>query len=475
MKLTIENIIAATGGRLVSPAAAAIAGSVSTDSRAVKAGEFFLALRGAVHDGHGFVVDAVRRGAAAIIVEEGFAASFCRRPGAAAGDASAPGVIAVPDTLRALGDMALFARTARRVPVVAIGGTNGKTTTKEMTASILGMSKTVLKTQGNMNNLVGLPLTLLTLNGVHDAAVVELGINSPGEMKRLCAICRPDVSVVTNIGRGHLEGLGTAEQVAMEKLEIYGSLEAGGVRVVNLDDPLVERLMQETGCGRAAELITFSRERKADVLIKDSAHDGSGAVLVTYDVRGGEIRVRLDSPLLANAYNAAAAIAAALSFGAPLADVRAGLEAFSSLPGRMRVVRIGDWTVLDDTYNANPESLAEALRTLGAGARGRRVCVVGEMRELGGDAERAHMEAGGLAAGLGVDVIAAVGRFGGAFREGALSAGAEKDSVHSFGDNLSALAWLKGALRPGDTVLVKGSRGAAMEEVVRGLQEIYRG
>ncbi len=485
MKLTIKDILEATGGVEITgqnEVAGGLEGlevareftGLSIDSRIIKPGEVFLALKGDRFDGHEFITQATERGASGIIVDHGFAGEFVKEK-AAFDRAGIKGlrIIGVSDTLTALGDVASHVRQRREVPLVAVGGTNGKTTTKEMTAAILGGGMTVLKSTGNMNNLVGLPLTLLGLNGVHDCVVVELGINVPGEMKRLYEICRPDVSVITNIGRGHLEGLGTTERVAEEKLHIYGSSESGGVRVVNLDDKLVGQVMEEAGLAGRVEVVTFSRVKQADVMIKGVAHDGSGGVVADFDVRGECFRVRLASPLLANVYNAAAAIAATLSFDdVTIEHIEAGLEGFSLPPGRMQLRRYGSLIVLDDSYNSNPESLVAALQALSTTGSGRKVCVVGDMLELGGVSQEAHIEAGFFAGKLGLAVIVSVGRWSEAFAEGALSSGMDKKNIFSFSSNDEAIEALKNILKKDDTVLVKGSRGAGMESVVGGLKEV---
>ena len=432
---------------------------VSTDSRKIQKGEVFFALKGPNFDGHSFVEAVFGKGARAAVVEQAYAD---KSPG--------PGgpLILVDDTLKALGDLASYARRLyRETPVVAVSGSAGKTTTKDMTAAILSVSRPVMKTEGNLNNLIGLPLTLLGLTAAHGAAVVELGISLPGEMKRLSEMASPDVAVLTNIGRGHLKTLGSIERVAREKGELFRSVGPEGFKVVNLDDPWTVKMAEEAGKGRP---VTFSLKDRADVRAMDySVEEGFGGIRVTYEVRGERLKVRLNTPALCNVSNAAAAICAAVSLGATLKEAGEGLASGIAAHGRMEVVRINGLTVLDDTYNANPESVAAALLTLKR-ATGRKIAVLGDMRELGEASVNAHREAGKMAAEYGIDMVVAIGAFSKEITEGASSGGLSPGRVMGFGGKMDAVKALKGLLREGDSILVKGSRAVALEEVVETLK-----
>lgn len=453
MRMTIADIAAATGGELRGRAEG-LASGVSTDSRRVAAGEVFFALRGPNFDGHAFVNDVASKGASAVVVDN----TQCL-----AGLGQSTPAIVVQDTLKALGLLAARVRAMHRIPFVAITGSAGKTTTKEMAAAILSLSRTVLKTEGNKNNLIGLPLTIFNLTAAHEAAVVELGISEDWEMDRLVSICRPDVSLITNIGRGHLETLGSLEGVARAKGPIYSLLPPHGVKVVNLDDPWVVK-----AAGSGGERVTYSVKGPADVFVEGSeTEDGLVGTRAAYNVRGRKITVRFSSPGSMNVVNGAAAIAAVLPLGVPLEHLAEGLGSWTPVKGRMGVIRTGGVTVLDDTYNANPESMGSALRTLKE-ARGRKVAVLGDMLELGDATEAEHKGVGELAASVGVDVLVAIGRSSETTAEGARRAGLK--SVFCFGSKKNAMELLKRILREGDTVLVKGSRGVALEEVVEGLK-----
>jgi UDP-N-acetylmuramoyl-tripeptide--D-alanyl-D-alanine ligase len=469
MRLTAIEIARATCGTLKGRAQDALATGVSVDTRTILRGDVFFALKGPNFNGHDFVNDAVRKGASCIVAaaKEGPTDSAC--------------VIEVEDTLSALGDLASFVRGLYDIPVVAVSGSAGKTTTKEMIASILSRSRNSHKTVGNRNNLVGLPLTIFGLESDHGAAVVELGISEHWEMERLVEISRPDVAVLTNIGRGHLATLGTLEGVAEAKGPLFTITGPGCVRVVNLDDPWAVRLAASSMPAVATshlgaeweaggKEVTFSMEEDADVrVVEYRILDDLAGISVVFDVMGADVCVRLSSPSVCNISNAAAAVAATLPLGATNEDIIEGLASFTNMPGRMEVKRVGDITVLDDTYNANPDSVDEALKTLKT-ACGRKVAVLGDMLELGDGANASHFEAGRLAAVLGVDLLIAVGENAAEIIEGGLSEGLTPSFVHGFRDNTSAIEAISGLLRNGDSVLVKGSRGAGLEEIVEGIR-----
>ena len=455
---TLEEVLAATGGTLARLGHVTRFPGVTTDSRALAAGELFVAIRGDTHDGHGFAGDAARRGAGAVVVE---------RP---LGDSAGCGVILVRDTLAALGNLAAFHRRRRRPRVVAITGSNGKTTTKEMLAAILeralGAGR-VLRTTGTQNNLVGLPLTLLRLADDDAVAVVELGMNGPGEIWRLAEIAEPDVGVITCVAPAHLERLGSLHGVAEAKAELYRRLRPSATAVVNADDPLVAAAA-DAFPGRKVPFGTLAGLPVAAAGIVDRGLEGIDFRLV---LERREAPVRLAVPGRHNVTNALAAAAAAHVLGVELELVRAGLEAFQPPGMRMEVTQLPTGvTVLNDAYNANPASMAAALRTLATSRGRRRLAVLGEMRELGTEAARAHRELGTTAAAANLDALFLLGEHAEEVRAGADAAGMPADRIivtHSH-DDLAAR--LGAQCRPGDLVLLKGSRGAAMEEVLRRLE-----
>ena len=456
---TLEEVLAATGGTLSALGHATRFPGVTTDSRALGSGELFVAIRGDTHDGHAFVADAAGRGAGAVVVEQ--------PPEQAA---LACGVILVRDTLAALGHLAAFHRRRRRPRVVAITGSNGKTTTKEMLAAILeralGTGR-VLRTTGTQNNLVGLPLTLLRLADADVVAVLELGMNGPGEIWRLAEIAEPDVGVITCVAPAHLERLGSLHGVAEAKAELYRRLRPSATAVVNADDPLVAAAA-DAFPGRKVPFGTLGGVPVAAAGIVDRGLEGIEFRLV---LERQEVPVRLAVPGRHNVTNALAAAAAAHALGVELDVMRAGLEAFQPPGMRMEVTQLPTGvTVLNDAYNANPASMAAALRTLAASRSRRRLAVLGEMRELGAEAARAHRELGTAAAAANLDTLFLLGEHAEEVRAGAEAAGMAPDRIVVAQSHEALAARLQSHCRSGDLVLLKGSRGAAMEEVLRRLE-----
>jgi UDP-N-acetylmuramoyl-tripeptide--D-alanyl-D-alanine ligase len=454
----LEEVLAATAGELVRLGAHTRFPGVTTDSRNLRPGELFVAIRGETHDGHDFLPDAAARGAGALVVERAHAS----RP-------LGCGVIAVRDPLAALGDLAAFHRRRCRPRIVAVTGSNGKTTTKEMLAAILGRAlgpDRVLRTMGTQNNLVGLPLTLLRLAGTEEAAILELGMNGPGEIWRLAQIAEPDVGVITCVAPAHLEGLGSLHGVAEAKAELYRRLRPSATAVVNADDPLV------SASARAfpGRKVPFGTAAGVTVGAHDLVDHGLEGTEFRLVVERQEADVRLAVPGRHNVTNALAAAAAAHALGIGLAALAGGLEAFQPPGMRMEVTQLPTGvTVLNDAYNANPASMAAALQTLAASRGRRRVAALGEMRELGDEAPRAHRELGAAAAEARIDALFLLGPHAEEVSAGAREAGlpAERITVTASHDELAAL--LGAYCRAGDLVLLKGSRGAAMEEVLRRL------
>jgi len=456
---TLEEVLAATGGTLARLGQATRFPGVTTDSRALAAGELFVAIRGDTHDGHAFVGDAAQRGAGAVVLERPLEEGV-----------SGCGVIVVRDTLAALGNLAAFHRRRHRPRVVAITGSNGKTTTKEMLAAILERalgSGRVLRTTGTQNNLVGLPLTLLRLADADVVAVLELGMNGPGEIWRLAEIAEPDVGVVTCVSPAHLERLGSLHGVAEAKAELYRRLRPSATAVVNADDPLVTAAA-DAFPGRKVPFGTLGGVPVAAAGIADRGLDGIEFRLV---LERQETPVRLAVPGRHNVTNALAAAAAAHALGVELDAMRAGLEAFQPPGMRMEVTQLPTGvTVLNDAYNANPASMAAALRTLASSRGRRRLAVLGEMRELGTEAARAHRELGAAAAAANLDRLFVLGEHAEEVRAGAEGAGMAPDRIVVAQSHDALAARLQAHCRPGDLVLLKGSRGAAMEEVLRRLE-----
>jgi len=453
-----------TGGTLVHECDDAELRGASIDTRSVARGELFVAIVGPHHDAHGFLDQAVAAGAGALVVERGREVPETAR---------AVPVIAVEDTTRALGEIAAGHRAAFDGPVVAITGSNGKTTTKEMCAAILSVAAPCGRTAGNLNNQFGLPLTLLRRREEDRSLVVEIGMNHRGEIRPLAAIARPNVAVITNVGTAHIEFLGSQDEIAAEKGDLVACLDEDAVAVLNADDPRVAAQAART----RARVRRFGRSAEADVRA-ESVRPSDGR---THHFRlvapEGSTEVEIAGLGETTVANALAAAAAALAAGAHLDHVAAGLAAYTPVSGRLRLVEApGGVLVIDDTYNASPQSMAVALRSLAqlgeaAGARcaGRGIAVLGTMGELGDESRDAHRDVGRLAAETGVALLVALGDRAAELCEGAVAGGLDAGAARIAASHDDALSQLRDALRSGDRVLVKGSRAMRMERVVAGL------
>ena len=426
--------------------------AVSSDSRTIAPGDLFIALQGENFDGSEFVADAIQRGAIAAMVNADRVNSAICNPQSA--------ILFVEDTRLALGRLAAHWRGQFAIPLVAVTGSNGKTTVKEMLASILrsaaGSAEAVLATQGNLNNDIGMPLMLLKLCATHRYAVIEMGMNHPGEIDYLTRLARPDVAIVNNAGSAHLAGLGTVEAVAHAKGEIFVGLPENGIAVINADDahaPLWRKL------AGAHTVIEFGMERHMAVHAQWQPQ-GHGAH-IEVSTPQGSFNANLQVPGVHNVRNALAAAAAAAALHIELADIAAGLEKFPGVGGRLqRKAALHGAVLIDDSYNANPASLHAALKVL-AQAGGKKILVLGDMGELGAAAVRLHGEIGMEARRLGVNELLALGEL-------------TTHTVHEFGAGArhfarieDLLATLDKELDANSTVLVKGSRFMKMERVVR--------
>jgi len=456
---TIEDIVRGTRGALLGGDLGIAVGGISIDSRSLGVGEAFFAIRGERLDGHAFLRDAVGRGAACLVIHS-------------VPDDLPPGVpiVLVDETTRALGRLGAWHRQRFSIPVAAVTGSNGKTTTKEMMAAALGALGPVLKPESSFNNQWGLPLTLLKLTAEHRAAALELGTNKPGEIAALAEIARPTVAAVTTVSSAHTEFLGSLDGIQEEKSALVRAIPADGAVVLNAADPRVIAM----GAASRARVWTFSAlGGTADVRAAEIGDTPTGVsfVLVT---PAGRSAVRLRFAGRHNVTNALAAAGVGVALGLPLDRIAQGLEAARPAKGRCVWRRAGALRILDDTYNANPSSVSAALATLGAAADARRrVVVLGDMLELGEISESAHRDMGRAVAASGAAEFVGMGRWAQTAVEAARQAGlAESHHVTTFEDTVALL--LK-RLAPGDAVLVKGSRGMRMERVVDALVARFGG
>lgn len=454
--ITAGLVAQATGGRIVAGAPDAAFDGVSIDSRSAGSGALFVAIRGDRFDGHDFVEQAAARGAAGFLVSRDI-------PGV-------PGtvVIEVADTLRALQDLAQHVRRRSGAKVVAITGSAGKTSTKEITADLLATRYRVFRNRGNLNNHIGLPLSLTELARGAEIAVVELGMNHAGEIRELIGIAEPDARVWTNVGDAHIGYFETREAVARAKAEVLERATEATVAVLNADDPLVMAHAR----GFAGRAITFGTSGHADVTatgITDRGFDGIDATVVT---RAGSLRLTSTLPGRAHLMNVLAGIAVALEYGVEPRAIERVVAGARPVPRRGAAVRLSNGVrIVDDSYNASPAAVQTMLEALAATpATGRRVAMLGEMLELGRDARALHETCGRAAQAAGVDLLVAVGGDAAdGFITGAVAAGLQREKTLRYPDSSSAGAAVLARVQPGDLVLVKGSRGTRMDVVADAL------
>lgn len=423
----------------------------SIDTRTLKEGNLYLALKGENFNGHDFVEQAIQKGAIGIITEKKF-------------DLNIPQLI-VSNTKIALGELANFWRNQLQTKIIAITGSNGKTTTKEMLASILREQFNTLATQGNLNNEIGVPLTLFQLNQDHQYAVIEMGANHRQEIGYLTNITQPQIAVITNCSPAHLEGFGSIEGVAQTKGEIYQGLSNQGIAIINADDSF-STYWQDLNCERT--ILTFGLEKPANITAKNISFQGLKTCFLLL-TPSGEIEIKLNVAGKHNLMNALAASSCAIAVNVDLKTIAQGLEKMQPVTGRLQAISgIRNTTLLNDTYNANPASLKAALQVL-ANCPAPRWVALGNMLELGENAALFHRQAGQFAKQLGIDCLVATGEL-------------SKNAVEGFGKNgfyfeeqESLVSFLKENLPTNATLLVKGSRGSKMERVVSALTLLQQG
>jgi len=456
---TVEEIVRGTRGALLAGDLGIAVSGASIDSRSLHVGEAFFAIHGERLDGHAFLRDAVGRGAGCLVVDT-------------VPDELPAGVplVLVDDTTQALGRLGAWHRSRFSIPVAAVTGSNGKTTTKELMASVLGALGPVLKPESSFNNQWGLPLTLLKLTAEHRSTALELGTNRPGEIAALAALARPTVAAVTTVSSAHTEFLGSLDEIQDEKSALVRAVPPDGAVVLNADDPRVLAMQARS----RARVWTYSAAGPADVRSTGVVEDGPAGLAFTLELPKGRRPVRLRFAGRHNVTNALAAAGIGVALGLDIEAIVRGLEAARPAKGRCVWRTAGSLALLDDTYNANPVSVRAALETLTASAGPRRrVVVLGDMLELGPITEAAHREMGAAVAASGAAEFVGLGRACRAAVEAAREAGlAESHHAATFEDTVAHL--LK-RLVPGDAVLIKGSRGMRMERVVDALLARFGG
>jgi UDP-N-acetylmuramoyl-tripeptide--D-alanyl-D-alanine ligase len=455
--LTAGMVADATRGRVVAGSADRVFHTVSIDSRTLEPGALFIALRGERFDGHAFVGEAIRRGAAGVLVAE--------PPATAEGAA----VVVAGDTLGALQQLARTLRRTSGAHVVAITGSVGKTTTKEVTAEFLSARYRVFRNQGNLNNHIGLPLSLLELRHGPDIAVVELGMNHPGEIRTLVSIAEPDVRVWTNVGDAHIGHFGTRDAVAAAKAEILEAASPDTVLIANADDALVMAHAQHF----AGRTVTFGDDVNADIRalqVTDRGFDGTESLVET---PAGRLTLRVALPGRSQLQNVLAAVAVALDFGVPPAAIEARAAVVAPGPRRGRSTVAAGVRVIDDSYNASPTAVRAMLAALATTrAEGRKIAVLGEMLELGDRSRALHEACGAFAAAMSVGVLVVVGGPDAeGIVDGARAGGLPADRLHRAADSRAGADLVARLVRSGDLVLIKGSRGTRMDVIADRLLE----
>lgn len=444
---------------------------ISMDSRSIRPGDLFLAMKGDRFDGHDFVGVALSRGAVGAIVHDAYpVGALAVKP---VSKRTVPFILGVRDPLFAYQQLATHHRSRFDIPVVAVTGSNGKTTTKEMIASVMAHRWKILKTEGNLNNRIGVPQTLFRLNGRHEGAVIEMGVDQVGQTTRLCEMARPTIGVITNIGPDHLEFFGSMEGSAQSKAELLDWLPAEGTAVLNADDPYYDYLASRARC----RVMSFGLSAKADVRAMDVKSDGrNGSIfrlLFSGKVRHTIVRIHVQGTH--NISNALAAAAVGAVLGLPGAVIAQGLSRFRPAAMRSQVFISHGVTVINDCYNANPASMKAAVQLLVQRGEGRKkIAVLGDMLELGADAVSLHREVGAFVAQQGIDQLIACGTLGRSLADGATRAGFDRDSIVLAPDASSAAAAVKAVVKPGDVVLAKASRGMKLEQVVYALHGTKR-
>ncbi|MDI6704456.1 MAG: UDP-N-acetylmuramoyl-tripeptide--D-alanyl-D-alanine ligase [bacterium] len=451
-QLSINEIVNSCNGTLISGSIDQRIEGISIDSRTIKPGDLFIALKGENFDGHDFIKSSFRKGGVGAIVSK-------------SGDYEKTDkvIIKVEDTLTCLQRIAEYYRKRFTLKVIGITGSSGKTTTKEMIATLLSKRYSVLKSHKNYNNEIGVPLTLLGLEKAHQIAVIEMGMNAIGEIEDLSKISHPDIGLITNIGDAHIGFLSTREKIANEKFCLIKNLPRDGIAILNADDPLIIKMKDGMDL---KDIITFGIEKKAKTFASNIEMDKYG----TKFLLDGRYWVRMKTFGIHNIYNAIAATSCAKAFGIDYSEIVEGLEHFKPLSMRGEIIEIQNLRIIDDAYNANPQSMKKAIDTICNFKDGKLILILGDMLELGEKEKVAHLEIGKYVASSKVDILVTVGNLSKSIAEGASIAGFPKKDIYTFLSNEDIAEFLLSIQEP-CTVLIKGSRKMKLEEIITKIKE----
>jgi len=446
--MTIEDVLKATGGTLLSGDVHQTFNDVISDSRKVTAGVLFVPLVGEKFDGHEFIKAAFDLGASAVLTQRDTELLVDKT------------IVKVEDTLKAFGDIAKYYKQKYNVPTVSVTGSVGKTTTKDMLASVLSQKYNTLKTMGNFNNEIGLPITIFGLEKEHEAAVLEMGMNHFGEIEHLADIGRPDVAVITNIGQSHIENLGSREGIFKAKMEMTKLFTKDNTLIVNGDD---DYLSKTKGMGEYKVVYYGITNPENDVYAKDIENNGLNGIKFTAVVDGGEYPIEVNVPGKHNVYNALAAICVGREFDVPMDKIAEGIRSFELTKMRLAVEEYNGITIINDCYNASPDSIKAALGVLADTDKNRKVAILGDVLEMGDFAKDAHYNLGKAVKENGVDLLITAGENMKYLAQGAKDNGVE--NIVSFDKTLEVCNYVKAEIKSGDAVLIKASRGMHFEEV----------
>lgn len=414
----------------------------STDTRTLEQGAFFVAIPGENFDGGKFVEKALGMGASGAVTERKL---------------DMPGVISVENSIRALGSIAGWHRESMTLPLIAVTGSTGKTSTRNFINSVLSVKYRVHSTEGNLNNHIGLPMTLLKIDDDHEISVIEMGMNNLGEIDYLSSIAKPDTGVITNIGMSHIGMLGSMENIFRAKTEMIPHIKKGGTLVINGDDEFLSGLSNKNG----PSVMTFGADGSNDIVFNNTGPDEKGCY--SFDIEG--YRYKLGVKGYHSIYNAVAAIAVGKLYGMTDSEIQEGLSGFENEKMRLNIYDANGMTIIDDAYNASPDSMISALGIL-KDFRGRHIAVLGDMLEMGEFSQKAHLDAGKKVKEA-ADLLICCGTEAKFIAKGAVDAGMEPESVMIFSDSDEAGDFLSGNLKENDVILIKGSRGMKMENVIK--------
>lgn len=470
---SIEEVRGLIGGRVLSGDEAdrikQRVRRICLDTRSLCPGDLFVAIRGERFDGHDFVKTALVRGAIGAVVLDSYDVSRC--VGKSLSKRMRSVILGVPDPLYAYQQLAASFRRRFTIPVVAVTGSNGKTTTKEMVASVMAHRWRILKTEGNLNNRFGVPQTLFRLHGRHQGAVIEMGVDNIGQTTRLCEIANPTIGIITNIGPDHLEFFGSMDVSAQAKAELLDVLPGNGTAILNADDSYYDYLAARARC----RVVSFGLSAKADIratnVMPDERNGTIFHLLLPGNVRRTTVHIRVQGEH--NVANALAAAAVGTVLGLSGSAIAQGLSKFRPAAMRSQVSVCRGVKLIVDCYNANPASMMAAVQLLAqVKAKGKRIAVLGDMLELGPNAAQMHKDVGGFIARHGIDRLVACGLLGRSLANGARDAGQDPEHIIEVSDAHAAAAAVKSIAKPGDVVLIKASRGMKLELVAHALQRL---